>query len=95
MEVRFGLHNGLNKSQIELLSAVRASQINTFGWPIAVLLENRPEFRLIATKYRVSSYCHANGPMFVGDPVEGPKVFDVWRSKGSLYLEDASDEAAK
>jgi hypothetical protein len=23
----------------------------------------------------------------------GPKVFDVWRSKGSLYLEDASDEA--
>jgi len=39
MEVRFGLHNGLNKSQIELLSAVRASQILTFGWPIAVLLE--------------------------------------------------------
>ena len=45
MEVRFGLHNGLNKSQIELLSAVRASQIQTFGWPIAVLLENRPEYR--------------------------------------------------
>jgi TIR domain len=45
MEVRFGLHNGLNKSQIELLSAVRASQILTFGWPIAVLLENRPEYR--------------------------------------------------
>jgi hypothetical protein len=45
MEVRFGLHNGLNKSQIELLSAVRASQILTFGWPIAVLLENRPECR--------------------------------------------------
>jgi hypothetical protein len=49
--------------------------------------------KLIATKYRVSSYCHSNGPMFVGDPVEGPKVFDVWRSKRSLYLEDASDEA--
>jgi hypothetical protein len=45
MEVRFGLHNGLNKSQIELLNAVRASQILTFGWPIAVLLENRPEYR--------------------------------------------------
>jgi hypothetical protein len=45
MEVRFGLHNGLNKSQIELLSAVRASEIRTFGWPIAVLLENRPEYR--------------------------------------------------
>jgi hypothetical protein len=34
--------------------------------------------------HRVSSHCHANGPMFVGDPVDGPKVFDVWRSKGSL-----------
>jgi hypothetical protein len=44
MEVRFGLHSGLNKSQIELLSAVRASQISTFGWPIAVLLD-RDEYR--------------------------------------------------
>ena len=43
--MRFGLHDGLNKSQIELLSAVRASQIKTFGWPIAVLLENRDEYR--------------------------------------------------
>ena len=24
---------------------MRASQIQTFGWPIAVLLENRPEYR--------------------------------------------------
>lgn len=45
MEVRFGLHNGLNKSQVELLGAVRTSQIQTFGWPIGVLLENRSEFR--------------------------------------------------
>ena len=44
MEVRFGLHNGLNKSQVELLSAVRASQIQTFGWPIGVLMES-PEYR--------------------------------------------------
>lgn len=43
MEVRFGLHNGLNKSQLELLNAVRSSQIETFGWPIAALLENTPE----------------------------------------------------
>jgi hypothetical protein len=45
MEARFGLHNGLNKTQMELLKAVRASQINAFGWPIAVLLENRPEYK--------------------------------------------------
>jgi hypothetical protein len=45
MEVRFALHNGLNKSQVELLSAVQGSQIKTFGWPIAVVLENRLEFK--------------------------------------------------
>lgn len=45
MEVRFGLHNGLNKSQVKLLNAVRASQVHTFGWPVAVLLENRAECR--------------------------------------------------
>jgi len=45
MEVRLGLHNGLNKSQAELFSAVRASQIQTFGWPIGMLLENRLEYR--------------------------------------------------
>ena len=44
MEVRFGLHNGLNKSQVELLSAVGESQIHTFGWPIGVLMES-PEYR--------------------------------------------------
>jgi hypothetical protein len=45
MEVRSGLHNGLNKSQIELLDAVRKSEIRTFGWPIAVTLENVPEYK--------------------------------------------------
>ena len=45
MEVRFGLHSGLNKTQIELLNAVRASEIKTFGWPFAVLLERRSEYK--------------------------------------------------
>lgn len=45
MELRFGLHSGLNKSQLELLNAVRVSEIKTFGWPIGVLLENRDEYR--------------------------------------------------
>lgn len=45
MEVRFGLHSGLNKTQIELLNAVRVSTIKTFGWPFAVLLESRNEFK--------------------------------------------------
>src|SRR5262249_28169531 len=79
MEVRFGLHNGLNKSQIELLSAVRASQILTFGWPIAVLLENRPEYR----------------PRPFGDVIRAELAFaghrtsyDYWavRKNGDFYL---------
>ena len=79
MEVRFGLHNGLNKSQIELLSAVRASQILTFGWPIAVLLENRPEY----------------SPHPFGDGIraelafsDGRTSYDYWavRKNGDFYL---------
>jgi hypothetical protein len=45
MELRFGLHSRLNKTQVELLNAVRASEIKTFGWPICVLLENRDEYK--------------------------------------------------
>jgi hypothetical protein len=77
MEVRFGLHNGLNKSQIELLSAVRASQIQTFGWPIAALLENTPEYR----------------PRPFGDGIRAKiastrPTYDYWaaRKNGDFYL---------
>ena len=45
MELRFALHDPIGKSQIELLAAVRKSEIHTFGWPIGVLLENRDEYR--------------------------------------------------
>ena len=92
MEVRFGLHEGLNKSQVELLSAVRASQIKTFGWPIAVVLENRPEFR----------------PRPFGDGIradlaftDGRASYDYWavRKNGDFYLlqsffEDMRDRKA-
>lgn len=45
MEVCFGLHATLAKSQIDLLNAVRKSEIRTFGWPIGILLENRDEYK--------------------------------------------------
>jgi hypothetical protein len=79
MEVRFGLHGGLNKSQIELLNAVRASQIHTFGWPFAVLLEHRNEYK----------------PRPFGDGIRaemsindgGRTSYDYWavRKNGDLY----------
>lgn len=46
MEVRFALeHPKSDWSQKLLDEAVRNSNINTFGWPIAVYLGNRDEFR--------------------------------------------------
>jgi hypothetical protein len=35
----------ISKSPIELLNAVRQSEIKTFGWPIGITLENREDFR--------------------------------------------------
>jgi hypothetical protein len=45
MELRFALHMPINKSQADLLTAVRASEVHTFGWPIGITLENRDEYR--------------------------------------------------
>jgi hypothetical protein len=45
MELRFALHSPVNKSQMELLNAVRRSQIRTFGWPIGIVLDNRDEYK--------------------------------------------------
>jgi hypothetical protein len=44
-ELRYALHSPINKSQLELLNAVRKSEIRTFGWPIGIMLENRDEYR--------------------------------------------------
>lgn len=45
MELRVAPLHHVSKSQIELLNAVRQSEIKTFGWPIGVTLENRDEYR--------------------------------------------------
>ena len=45
MELRLTATNRDAKSQIELLNAVKRAEIQTFGWPIGVTLENREEFR--------------------------------------------------
>jgi hypothetical protein len=80
MELRFGVFHATSKSQIELLNAVRQSEIRTFGWPIGILAENREEFR----------------PRPYGDGIraevslaeDARTSFDYWalRSKGDFYL---------
>lgn len=68
MELRFALHAPVNKSQIELLSAVRSSEIQTFGWPIGVLLENLrssdrdPLQTELSPKYRSLRACRRANP---------------------------------
>jgi hypothetical protein len=83
MELRYGLHSAINKSQIELLNAVRKSQIHTFGWPIGVTLESREEYRPqpmtdgIRAEIAISSL-----------PLTGRASYDYWalRSTGDFYL---------
>lgn len=45
MELRFGLHAPINKSQLELYRAVSNAEITTFGWPIAVLIDSQESLR--------------------------------------------------
>ena len=80
MELRVAPLHYASKSQIELLNAVRQSEIKTFGWPIGVTLENRDEYR----------------PRPYGDGIRAEVAisedrrssFDYWavRSDGDFYL---------
>jgi len=83
MELRFALHDRVGKSQIELLSAVRNSEIHTFGWPIGVLLENRDEFR----PKPVADGIIAEVSLPEGKSSSKPS-YDFWalRNNGDFYL---------
>jgi TIR domain len=80
MEISAGILHQLSKSQMELLNAVRQSEIRTFGWPIGITLENREEYR----------------PRPYGDGIRaeiaidenGRTSYDYWtvRSNGDFYL---------
>jgi len=76
MELRLGIDQPVAKSQSELLDAVRQSEIKAFGWPIAILLENRDEFR----------------PTPYGDGIRAEisigTSYDYWalRSNGNFFL---------
>src|SRR5882672_426383 len=80
MELQANVLHRLSKSQIELLNAVKQSEIRTFGWPIGVTLENREE-------YRPRPY--DDGIKAEVSIVEGDRnSFDYWaaRSNGDFYL---------
>jgi hypothetical protein len=82
MEVRLALHDPVRKSQLELLNAVRESEIHTFGWPLAVTLENRDEYR----PRPIADGIRAEIAISEGS-LTGRKSYDYWvaRSNGDFY----------
>ena len=83
MELRLALHSPTAKSQIELLNAVRKSQIHTFGWPIGVVLDNRAEYRPRPTTDGIRAEVAETQMAFTGRP-----SYDYWalRETGDFYL---------
>jgi hypothetical protein len=82
MELRFGLHDSINKSQIELLDSARKAQITTFGWPIGVILDNQKEFRPRPYDDGIRA------EIAISLPDGGRESYDYWalRSNGDFYL---------
>jgi hypothetical protein len=83
MELRFGPHVELVKSQLDLLNAVRKSEVHTFGWPIAVTLENRDEFK----PRPYGDGIRAEVALTKGT-LSGHQSYDYWalRRSGDFYL---------
>lgn len=83
MEVRLAPHDPVAKSQIELLNAVRESEIHTFGWPIGITLENRPEYRPRPVHDGIRADIAISDKGYSGSP-----SYDYWalRNTGDFYL---------
>jgi hypothetical protein len=82
MELRLALHDPIRKSQLELLNAVRESQVHTFGWPLAVTLDNREEFRPRPLPDGIV------GEIAIADKgLSGERSYDYWvaRTNGDFY----------
>jgi hypothetical protein len=94
MELRFALHMPINKSQADLLTAVRASEVHTFGWPIGITLENRDEYRPRPFGDGIRAEVS-----IAKDGLSGRESYDYWAlaKNGDFYLlqnlfEDMRDE---
>ena len=83
MELRFALHSQVNKSQLDLLNAVRKSEIRTFGWPIGIVLDKRNEYR----PRPVADGIRAEIAIAKSD-LTGRPSYDYWalRNTGDFYL---------
>jgi hypothetical protein len=82
-ELRYALHGPINKSQRELLDAVRKSEIRTFGWPIGITIENREDDRPQPTADGIRAEIAVEKEALIGR-----SSYDYWalRSNGDFYL---------
>lgn len=82
MELRLSLHAEISKSQAELLSAAKASQIRTFGWPIGLVATNE-EYRPRPHPDGIRAEISVDQSAISGRP-----SYDYWalRSNGDFYL---------
>lgn len=81
-EVRVSLLSSqLNADQSRLLDAARASQIKTFGWPIGVTLDGRPEYVPRPTNEGIVAVVSIKDRPY-GD------IYDywTWRRNGDFYM---------
>jgi len=83
MELRVAIAHEMSKSQIELLNAVRHSEIRTFGWPIGITLENRDEYRPRPYEDGIKAEISINAKNNTDRT-----SYDYWalRSNGDFYL---------
>lgn len=90
-----------NWSQQELLEALRESSIHTFGWPIAVMLENRPECRPRPTTDGILAEIAIGGEESRNPFGQDRRSYDFWKlfrdgrfyTLLSLFEDERADEA--
>ena len=83
MELRFALHEPINESQIELLKAIQSAEIQTFGWPIGIVLD--------AEEWKptpVEDGIVAEVAITENDGISGRPSYDYWaiRKNGDFFL---------
>lgn len=83
MEIEFSLTGHDQWSQVALFNAIRQAEIRTFGWPIGIVLENRPEFRPKPRNDGVYAEVAISDKGFTKT-----KSYDYWavRTDGAFYL---------
>jgi len=83
MEIRFAPSIPARKSPSELLNAVEKSEIKTFGWPIAVTLQNRPEYRPRPSEHGIKAEIS-----IPESTMTGRYSYDYWAltHEGDFYL---------